>query len=135
MRLGPEDRVHIPVLNFLRAALHDAVIFHIPNGGSRHKLEAVKLKALGVLPGAPDIEIIPAANNRGMHSVYFMEIKPAKGGVVSPEQRKFGEDVYMRGCGWAVIRSVEDAANALKAWGLKTGEQIPRPVIAARVPL
>lgn len=30
---------------------------HIPNGGSRHLLEAVKLKAMGVKPGFPDCMI------------------------------------------------------------------------------
>ena len=31
------------------------LLFHIPNGGSRNKIEAAKLKAQGVKPGVPDI--------------------------------------------------------------------------------
>jgi len=32
--------------------------FHIPNGGSRHKAEAARLKKAGVTPGVPDLCVI-----------------------------------------------------------------------------
>lgn len=43
--------------------------YHIPNGGLRSQSEAVKLKAMGVIPGIPDIHIAIAAN--GYNSLYI----------------------------------------------------------------
>ncbi|HNW87934.1 MAG TPA: VRR-NUC domain-containing protein [Candidatus Limiplasma sp.] len=59
------------------------LLYHIPNGGSRHRLEAVHLKQQGVRAGVPDI-CLPVACG-GCHSLYI-EMKRLKGGRVSPEQ-------------------------------------------------
>lgn len=57
---------------------------HIPNGGSRHKAEASKFKAMGMKPGFPDLFLpIPIAKWHGL----FIELKRLKGGVTSPEQK------------------------------------------------
>ena len=56
--------------------------FHIPNGGTRRKSEAARLKAEGVRPGVPDL-CIPVARG-GYHSLYI-EMK-ADGGKPTEEQ-------------------------------------------------
>lgn len=70
------------------AALHEnkwpelKLLHAVPNGGYRHKSTAVKLKAEGVKPGVPDIDL-PVL--RGGYSGLHIELKvwPNK---VTPEQ-------------------------------------------------
>ena len=45
------------------------LMYHIPNGGSRNKAEAARLKAQGVKPGVPDICLpVPRGNIMGCTS-------------------------------------------------------------------
>ena len=55
----------------------------IPNGGSRHPIEAARLKAQGVKAGIPDI-FLPVARGKA-HGLYI-EMKRRKGGRLSEEQ-------------------------------------------------
>lgn len=74
----PETRKQYPELEWL---------FHIPNGGSRHKAEAGKLKAMGVKPGVPDLGLlIPKGPYHGL----FIELKKI-GGKTSKYQDKWIE--------------------------------------------
>lgn len=61
-----------------------AMLCHYPSGGSRHILEAVKLKRMGVLSGVPDLILFSA---RGGYFGAFVELK-ALDGKVSPAQKK-----------------------------------------------
>ncbi|WP_195948134.1 VRR-NUC domain-containing protein [Paraclostridium bifermentans] len=51
------------------------MIFAIPNGGSRHKLEAINLKRSGVKAGVPDL-FLPRPN--GKYHGLFIEMKYGK---------------------------------------------------------
>lgn len=66
---------------------HPGVWCHIPNGGSRHLLEAVKLKAMGVKPGFPDIMIF-------VPKMQWSELNGNK--VGSPETLGFGFFVELK---------------------------------------
>lgn len=57
--------------------------YAIPNGGSRHYLEAINLKRGGVKAGVPDI-CVPIAR-KGRYGLYI-ELKRVKGGKISEEQ-------------------------------------------------
>jgi len=57
-------------------------LFHIPNGGRRSKVEAMRFQAMGVIAGVPDLCLVV---NDG-HS-YFFEIKGSST-AVSPAQKK-----------------------------------------------
>lgn len=57
-----------------------------PNGGSRHMLEAVKLKRMGASAGYPDITI-PYPNKT--HHGLYIELKRPDGGVVSEVQQEW----------------------------------------------
>ena len=61
-----------------------ALLFHVPNGGSRHQIEAARLKAQGVKPGVPDI-FLPVP--RGGYHGLFIELKRQKGGRLSNNQK------------------------------------------------
>ena len=51
------------------------LIFHIPNGGSRNKMEAANLKAEGVKAGVPDL-CLPVPRNE--HHGLYIEMKWGK---------------------------------------------------------
>lgn len=51
------------------------LLFAIPNGGSRHKREAMNLKRQGLRPGVPDICL--AYPSKGYHGLYI-ELKVGK---------------------------------------------------------
>jgi hypothetical protein len=67
------------VVMWFRQTYPDTLIFAIPNGGMRSKSQALKLKVEGVVPGFPDL-FIPAWS-------VCVEMKKAKGGVLSKEQQ------------------------------------------------
>ena len=52
-----------------------SLLFAIPNGGSRHRLEAINLKKQGLKSGVPDI-FLPYANKK-YHGL-FIELKYGK---------------------------------------------------------
>jgi len=57
---GNEDALQKSVAKYLNAI--NAFWFHCPNGGSRHALEAMKLKDMGVKAGIPDCLILDQRN-------------------------------------------------------------------------
>lgn len=107
---GEEDKLHIAIVNLLRAtALPGVVYWHCPNGGLRSKREAARFRAMGVLAGVADISIsLPGGR------FLFLEVKSQRG-VVSKEQRGFLDAMVANGHFVAVVRSLEDAAKALSS--------------------
>lgn len=73
-------------------------LVHIPNGGSRHKAEAGKLKAMGVKPGFPDL-FLPI--RRATWNGLFIEIKRLTGGRVGEDQKDWAD--FLRGQGFGAI--------------------------------
>ena len=55
------------------------LLYHVPNGGSRHRMEAAHLKQQGVRAGVPDL-CLPVARG-GCHGLYI-EMKRLRGGRV-----------------------------------------------------
>ena len=75
-----------------------SLTFAIPNGGSRHKLEAVKMKREGVKAGVPDLFMaVPA----GIFSGLFIEYKTIKGSLQSNQKewlQKLNDSGYLAVC-------------------------------------
>lgn len=65
-----ESQEQIVVIDYCR--YKRIPIFHIPNGGSRNRIEAANLKRQGVKPGVPDL-MLPVAK-QGYHGL-FIEMK------------------------------------------------------------
>jgi hypothetical protein len=86
------------------------LLYHIPNGGSRHRLEAAHLKQQGVRAGVPDI-CLPVARG-GCHGLYI-EMKRLKGGRVSPEQLGWMEALKAEGYMVAVCQGWEMASEII----------------------
>ena len=56
-----------------------ALMYHVPNGGSRNKAEAANLKRQGVKSGVPDVCLpVPRGNSHGA----YIELKRIKGGKI-----------------------------------------------------
>ena len=84
------------------------LLFHIPNGGSRHPVTAARLKCLGVRRGVSDLFLpVPRAGKHGL----WVELK-ADGGRLSGEQREWLDRMEAQGyaahccVGWERARDV-----------------------------
>jgi hypothetical protein len=88
--------------------------FHVPNGGYRLRVEAARLKGLGVRPGVPDVVAI----HRGQ--VYAIELK-RDGGRVTDAQIQAIEDIRAAGGHAQVCYGLDCALAVLEHWGLLRG--------------
>ena len=59
-------------------------LYHVPNGGSRNRIEAANLKEEGVKAGVPDLEL-PAA--RGNYTGLHIELKHGNNKVTADQDR------------------------------------------------
>jgi hypothetical protein len=121
-RSNEEDRMQIALVGVFKLRRHDDwLMHHSPNAGKRSDIAGVRLKALGMQPGWPDLEII---SPDGL--VHFIELKTAKG-ALSEAQRAFREDCIRTGRRYALCRSFKEAEAALMAWGAMRAADEPIP--------
>lgn len=107
----PETELQKAVINFIRLALPGCVCFHVPNGGARSKREAAILKAMGILPGIPDVWVIYGGQ------VLTIELKAGKG-KTTEAQRQILADLEHHGCNVGVARSLNEVEALLRTvWG------------------
>jgi hypothetical protein len=107
-----EDSLQTACATYLRAQYPKALWLHCPNGGSRNRIEAAKLKMMGVLPGASDLMIFEPRNFKGLRPCgLFIELK-TKGGKLQETQASFIIEVQARGYMAAVCWNF-DAFKAL----------------------
>jgi VRR-NUC domain-containing protein len=111
-----ELQLHIAVVQHLRYGLaKDWIYFHCPNGEERDKRVAAKLKAMGTLPGVPDLCLISPAG-----LVHGLELK-REGNPLSAAQIAVHDHARRLGWPFAVADRLEDALAVLREWGaLKT---------------
>ncbi|MDD1966967.1 VRR-NUC domain-containing protein [Pseudomonas putida] len=101
------------------------LIYHVPNGGHRHKATAGRLKEQGVKAGIPDL-VLPMA--RGGYFGLYIEFKatPPNDAAVSTSQhdciRRLNEQGYLA----IVCRGHFDAMEHLRAY-----LRLPKTVVAA----
>ncbi|TKZ16037.1 VRR-NUC domain-containing protein [Shimia litoralis] len=123
----PEADLQRAVVSALRFALpKGAIVHHSPNEvtdpGRRGAIRQSILVGMGVHPGFADLLVL--SDGRAL----FLELKSPKGRL-SPRQAEFRDSVQAQGFGWALVRSLDDALNALAAHGLTT--RIASPVRGA----
>lgn len=94
------------------------LIYHVPNGGHRHKLVAIKLKEQGVKPGVPDL-VLPMA--RGGYFGLYIEFKamPPFDAAVSASQDAYIQALTEQGYLAIVCRGHIDALEAIRAYLLQ----------------
>ncbi len=81
-----------------------SVIFSVPNGGFRHKIEAMKLKATGMLAGVSDLIVIHRSK------IYFCELK-TDSGVLSSGQKDFALRIDQNGFPYKIFRNLLEFQN------------------------
>lgn len=85
------------------------LIFAIPNGGSRHKLEAANLKRQGVKAGVPDL-FLPAA--KGGFNGLFIELKYGKN-KATDKQKEWINELGFQGYYAKICVGFEEAKNTI----------------------
>ena len=84
--------------------------YHIPNGGSRNRIEAHNLKLQGVKAGVPDICLpVPCGDYHGL----YIELKRTKGGIVSDAQKEWIEMLNGRGYLAVVAKGATEAIKVI----------------------
>lgn len=89
------------------------LLFAIPNGGARDPKVGAILKATGVKPGVSDI-FFPAPLH-GLHGLWI-EMKKAKGGTESLEQKWWGAQMQEQGYGYVVCHGWIEARAIILQW-------------------
>lgn len=119
----PEQEIQRSIVQYLELALRPGVRFwHTPNGGARSAVEAAILKGLGVKAGVPDLVLAWSERRRFVDEppvsrVAFIEVKADKGALTA-EQRDFRDWCLDNAVPWVVVRSLDDAIQVVKGWGL-----------------
>lgn len=85
-------------------------IFHIPNGGSRNKIEAYNLKRCGVKSGVPDIFLAIPSN--GFHGL-FIEMK-TESNKETDNQRTMSQLLMTRGYRCVVAYNSQEAVDIIE---------------------
>lgn len=98
--------------------LDERVLFAIPNGGERNVIVAARLKAEGVRSGVPDLFLACGHNS---YNGLFIEMKKAKGGRVSDNQKSFIELLKERGYATAVCHGWAEAKSAIESYLAEKG--------------
>jgi len=103
-----EHAEQVGFVQWFRARFPRVLIFAIPNGEKRNISVAKRLKAEGVVRGVPDL-FIPEWN-------LWVEMKRAKGGRLSPEQKEM--IVYLEEIGHRVLvgHGAENASRQVLEW-------------------
>jgi hypothetical protein len=88
------------------------VLFAIPNGGRRGKVEAAIMKGEGVVAGVADLFLmLPNA----AHSGLFVEVKTPKGRQ-SDSQKEFERKAQERGYRYAVCRTLDEFRQVVEEY-------------------
>lgn len=87
-------------------------IFHVPNGGSRNKLEATSLKRQGVKAGVPDLIL---ASPKGVYHGMFIEMKFGKN-KVQKSQKEWIEKLSEQGYYTVVCYGAEAAVRQIEEY-------------------
>lgn len=82
------------------------IIFSVPNGGTRNKIEAIKLKATGLMPGVSDLIVLLPSK------CLFIEVKTDTG-KQSDNQKVFESKVTALGFDYYLVRSLDDFKRIL----------------------
>ncbi len=122
-----EDTEQIAVIqwaNWNRAKWPELeLLHHCPNGGSRNKAEAVKLKQMGVVPGMPDLDF-PV--EKGAYHGLCIEMKYDSGTLQENQKRKL-RLLAEQGRYCAVCYGAEEAVKVLKEYlNLRREENVER---------
>ena len=109
-----EDRLQAACVTWFRLQYPQlqTLLFAVPNGGSRNKIEAAKLKATGVTPGVADLIFLIA--KQGYNNL-LIEMKTPSGRQ-SPVQRDWQEKAEAAGSKYVICRSVDEFTQSINQY-------------------
>jgi hypothetical protein len=87
------------------------MLYHVPNGGTRDVVEATNLKRQGVKKGVPDL-VLASPNTR--YAGLYIELKKAKSGTLSQEQKIWIRNLNAIGYFAACCRGFKEAVECLE---------------------
>lgn len=100
------------------------LLYAVPNGGSRYKLEAIKMKREGTTAGVPDLHL-EAPSSDGVYSSLYIEMKTPVGTVQKSQKEwaKTAQEYSTARC--VIVRSYEAFRVAiLKHLGLESEKEL-----------
>ncbi len=109
-RAAPEQQLHKAVANYLRVALSPPAFFTTFPSGGGGKARGGQLKAMGLMPGMPDILVF------WPDCVAGIELKA--GSSVSPAQKAAHKAFNLVNVDIAICKSVDDVDLVLAFWGV-----------------
>ena len=116
-----EADIQKAIVTYLRRVMPNAIVHHSGaegnRGGTRGMLDGKRRKAMGQLPGWPDLQVITFVGS------LFFEVK-AKTGRVSTTQAFMHTELRRMGCRVAVVRSIDDVRDALIEWNVGFVEKV-----------
>lgn len=98
------------VIKYLRLSQPDALYCASAGGMRTSYLQAVKMKRTGYVKGFPDLFIYEP---RGAFYGLAIEMKKEKGGVSSPEQKRWQEQLRNRGYASYICKGSEEAIKVI----------------------
>ncbi len=112
-----EDDLQRAVIAHIRArGVRGVLWWHTPNGGSRNRIEAAKLKGLGVLPGVADLSFV------GPGGIYHgLELKNGFRSYPTAAQTAFASAINAIGGRASIVHDLDGALSVLERWGLLKG--------------
>lgn len=108
-----EQATQKAILQFIRVQYPKALPFFIPNGSNVGARVGAIYKGMGLKAGVADICVLWKPGKCG-----FLEVKVPLGRLTT-HQQSFARCCDDMGIPNACVRSVDDAAAALKLWGVK----------------
>ena len=98
------------VIKYLRLAYPEALYCASAGGMRTSYLQAIKMKRTGYVKGFPDLFIYEP---RGEYHGLAIEMKKEKGGVASPEQKRWQEQLRNRGYASYICKGSEEAIKRI----------------------
>jgi len=111
-KIAPESEANQQeiVIKYLRLSQPDALYCASAGGMRTSYLQAIKMKRTGYVKGFPDLFIYEP---RGSFFGLAIEMKKEKGGVASPEQKSWQEQLRNRGYASYICKGSEEAIKII----------------------
>ena len=111
-KIAPESEANQQeiVIKYLRLAYPDALYCASAGGMRTSYLQAIKMKRTGYVKGFPDLFIYEPRNE---YNGLAIEMKKEKGGVASPEQKRWQDQLRNRGYASYICKGSEEAIKVI----------------------
>lgn len=111
-KIAPESEANQQeiVIKYLRLAYPEALYCASAGGMRTSYLQAIKMKRTGYVKGFPDLFIYEPRNE---YNGLAIEMKKEKGGVASPEQKRWQEQLRNRGYASYICKGSEEAIKQI----------------------